>query len=89
MPVVLSRPARDEWIVCSCRGMHRADEHDSSVTVVSGVPASIGAHHAHCGSDTETAQSAINFCADGSCEHSLAVDLIDDNYTVAHISIAK
>ena len=49
----------------------------------------IGVQHAYCGSDTETAHSAINFCADGSCEHSLAVDLIDDNYTVAHISIAK
>ena len=26
---MLSRPARDEWLVCSCSGMHRADEHDS------------------------------------------------------------
>ncbi len=59
------------------------------VTVVSGVPGSIGVQHAYCGSDTETAHSATNFCADGSCEQALVVDLIDDNYPVAHISIAK
>ena len=59
------------------------------VRVVSGVPGSIGVQHAYCGSETETAHSAMYFCADGSCNHSLAVDLIDDNYPVAHISIAK